>query len=223
MGKQPLLGTVNATAKMIPEASRLIKYYQKEHDRLTLEFKQALKNLTSGESLTPNDLEAPGGDDSSSSSSCSEDSSSSHGTDGADNSSEDEHLKIPSEDEHSKIPLPPPADPDKPAAAADLAKRAKLGVRTNNVSKLKVKKPQAKSMEQGKESNINVDREQETTGIKTTQYTGLMRFLPPGSEIGMKYDGTVVNGESADGEKKERVRASKMEFKRLDELYVFQY
>lgn len=215
MGKQTLPETVNATTKMIPEASRLIKYYQKEQDRLTLEFKQALKNLTSGESLTPNDLEAPGGDDSSSSSSSSEDSSSSsHGTDRADNSSEDEH---------SKIPLPPPADPDKPAAAADLAKRVKLGVRTNNVSKLKVKKSQAKSKEQGKENDRNVDQKQETTGIKPTMYTDLRRFRPPDSEMGMKSDGTVVNGESADGEKKERVRASKMEFKRLDELYVFRY
>lgn len=216
MGKQTLPKTVNATAKMIPKASRLIKHYQKEHDRLTLEFKQALKTLTSGESLTPNNLEAPGGDDSSSSSS-SEDSSSNHGTDEADNSSEDEH---------SKIPLPPPADPDKPAAAADLAKRAKLGVQTNNVSKLKVKKSRAKFEEQGKENNIHVDQKQETIGIKPpmyTDYTDPTRFLPPGYEIGMKSDGTVVNGESANGEKKERVRASKMEFKRLDELYVFQY
>lgn len=216
MGKHTLPETVNATAPMIPEfeAARLLEHYQKEQERLTLKFKKDLEKLTSGQSLTPNNPEGTPGGDSSSSSLSSEDSSSSHETDGADNSSEDER---------SKIPLPPPADPDKPTAAADLAKRAKLGVRTNKISKLKAKKSKAKSKnEQGKENNRSVDKKQDTNGVKPNLYTSLGRFLPPGSVIGMKSNGTVINGEDADGEKKERVRASKMEFKRLDELYVLQ-
>ncbi|KAI5840555.1 hypothetical protein DFP73DRAFT_482409 [Morchella snyderi] len=37
--------------------------------------------------------------------------------------------------------------------------------------------------------------------------------------MGMKSDGSMINGDAADNEKKARVRASKMEFKRLDEVY----
>lgn len=214
MGKQTLPGVVNATATMIPEAARLMERYQKEQERLALKFRRELEKLTPGQSLPPDDPQGtPGGGSSTSSSSSSEDSNSSHETDRADNSSDDED---------SKIPLPPPADPDKPAAAAALAKRAKLGLRTTEASKLKAKKSKAKSgTEQGKENNKNVDKKQETNGIKPSSYASLMRFLPPGTVIGVKPDGTVVNGEGTDGEKKERIRASKMEFKRLDELYAF--
>lgn len=205
MGKQTLSGPVNATVTMIPEAARLMERYQKEQERLALKFRRELEKLTPG---------TPGGDSSTSSSS-SEDSNRSHETDEVDNSSDDED---------SKIPLPPPADPDKPAAAAALAKRAKLGLRTTETSKLKAKNLKAESKtEQGKENNKNVDKKQETNGIKPSSYSDPMRFLPPGSTVmGVKLDGTVVNGEGADGEKKERIRASKMEFKRLDELYAFQ-
>lgn len=211
MGKQTLPETANATATMIPEAARrLMERYRKEHERINLEFKRGFEKLTPEQSLPPDDPRGIAGEDSSTGTSSSEDSSSSHETDGADNSSEDED---------SKIPLPPPADPDKPATTTALAKRAKPRVRANEASKLNAKKSKAKSKkEQGKENNKNVDKKQETNGINPSSYAGFMRFLPPGSIIGMKPDGTVVNGEGTDGEKKERTRASKIEFKRLDEL-----
>lgn len=234
MGKT-LPGAVNATVKMIPEAARLMERYQKEQERLALKFRRELEKLTPGQSLPPDDPQGTPGGDSSINSSFSEASNSSHETDGADNSSDDEDSKTPlpppadpdgednsSEDEDSKIPLPPPADPDKPAAAAAQAKRTKLGLRTTEASKLKAKNSKAESKpEQGKEINRNVDKKQETNGIKPNSYSGLGRFLPPGYVIGVKPGGT-VNGEGVDSEKKERIRASKMEFKRLDELYVFQ-
>lgn len=231
MGKT-LPGAVNATVKMIPEAARLMERYQKEQERLALKFRRELEKLTPGQSLPPDDPQGTPGGDSSINSSFSEDS---HETDGADNSSDDEDSKTPllppagpdgednsSEDEDSKIPLPPPADPDKPATAAAPAKHTKLGLRAIEASKLKAKNSKAESKtEQGKENNRNVDKKQETNGIKPNSYSDPGRFLPPGYAIGIKPDGT-VNGEGVDSEKKERIRASKMEFKRLDELYVFQ-
>lgn len=200
--------TANATNPMQPEIAQLMDRYKKIREDIALKFEQELKELVAGQPLSrDNPEETAAGEDLGTCSSSSDS-----------NSDETDEAEDSSDDEDSKIPLPSPANPDKPATAASLAKREKLGMRSE-ASKLKSKKskskPKSKSKskskkKRGKESKKNMDKKQEANGMSPSTYTSMMRFLPPG----------VTNGTSPDSEKKERIRASKMEFKRLDELYV---
>lgn len=216
MGKQPLpeTSTVNATPEMTPEAARIFEVFQKKQDSLTREFRRELAKLAK-QPLPPDDQEeaTAGVQDSSSNSSSSEDRSSSNDDD---NDDEMNGAVSSSEDEDPNVPLPPPADPDKPSARAKLQKL--------EVQALKAKKPKPKSKKgRGKGNKKNADKKsKEINGVGHSPYPpGFIRFPPAGAIMGMKADGTMVNGEGVNGEKKERVRASKNEFKRLDELYVF--
>ncbi|KAH0611205.1 uncharacterized protein H6S33_011632 [Morchella sextelata] len=212
----------SATA-MTPEATQLFALYQEKQDNLAMEFKRALANLT-GTSLPSEPRKEIVRDvqDSSSNLSDSEDCSNNDETDGhGDSSSSDEDP-----------PLPPAADPSNPLSPSELARLAKGGRRSrkNESSNLNAKK-------RSKSTNGVAKKKLEINGITTNGVkngaNGVANLLPnrgnlnsysgpplsPGSVMGMKSDGSMVNGDVADNEKKARVRASKMEFKRLDEVY----
>lgn len=210
MGKQlePLQEEPAIPAKTSPEAQLIERYKKKQEklaSKLTLEFERDLKKLAAQQSLH-NVIEGIATEEDSSIAS-SEDSNETEANDS-------------SEDEDSKVPLPPPADPDKSHIAGALPKRERPGVGTNG--KLKSKKSKSRPKDKwGKENKKSLDKKQETNGTKPSINAGLTRPLPSGSVMGMKLNGTVINGDGVDSEKKERIRASKTEFKRLDELYVF--
>jgi hypothetical protein len=223
--KAPLTETMASATAMTPEATQLFALYQEKQDNLAMEFRRALANLT-GTSLPSEPRKEIVRDvqDSSSNLSDSEDCSNNDETDGhGDSSSSDEDP-----------PLPPAADPSNPLSPSELARLAKGGRRSrkNESSNLNAKK-------RSKSTNGVAKKKLEINGITTNGVkngaNGVANLLPnrgnlnsysgpplsPGSVMGMKSDGSMVNGDVADNEKKARVRASKMEFKRLDEVYVF--
>ncbi|CUS10315.1 unnamed protein product [Tuber aestivum] len=136
-------------------------------------------------------------------SSCSTSSSSEHA------GSDSERLEEPDDEE----PLSPPADSNRGFREVGVPKPKSLvnGSLLKNPSKLE-------SGEQSKKKRVTVN------GVAKADTNESSAVEMPGLDLsqnvgGMLLDGTMVNGDGEAIDKKERIRCSKLEFKRLDELY----